>query len=120
MTSITVTTWLNERGWIMVPVTVCGVWGGNFVLSTIATTSTLSAGTASALDAFQCLSEADQGGLMLRGLTIGQQRLPDLPMRVSPAATISRVEGLLGLNFLRQFASVCFDVAGNTLTLDLP
>jgi hypothetical protein len=104
----------------MVPVTVCGIWHGHFVLSTIATTSAVSAGTASALDAFHCLSRHDQAGLVLRGLVVGQHRLPDLSVRVSPAATMTGVEGILGLDFLRQFTTIRFDVADGRLTLELP
>jgi hypothetical protein len=119
MASIVVSTWLNRRGWIMIPVTVCGWWRGDFVLNTIATSS-VSAGTATALDALQCLTRSAGGSHLLRGLTIGEARLPDLPVRVSPAATLTHVEGMLGLDFLRQFTSLRFDVPAGTLTLVLP
>jgi hypothetical protein len=120
MPAIVVSTWTNARGWIRVPVSVCGVWRGDFVLSTIASASSVSSGTASALDGFECLSGLNRREYVLRGLAIAGHLLPDLTVRVGLAATLVRVDGTLGLTFLNQFRSVHFDVFESTLTLELP
>jgi hypothetical protein len=102
----------------MIPVLICGVWRGEFLLNTFTPISSVSASTATILEAFQCFGSHADRGYLLQGLTIGGERLPDLRVRVSRAATLLDVDGMLGLNFLQQFATVRFDVDGGMLTLE--
>jgi hypothetical protein len=119
MATISTTVWFHPRGWLMVPVTVCGVWNGDFILNTFRPRSTVSAMTATVLNGFACMGHQGGRDYVLRGLMIGGGRLPDLEAQVSAAATLLGVEGMLGLNFLRQFARVEFDVDERVLTLEL-
>jgi hypothetical protein len=118
MARISVTTHNHPRGWIMVPVSICGVWRGHFMLNTFTPISGVSERTASVLEAFQCLGSVTGREHELRGLVIGGERLPNLVVRVSRAATILGVEGMLGLNFLNQFARIGYDAAERVLTLE--
>jgi hypothetical protein len=120
MPTVSVQTHTHPNGWIMVPISVCGVWHGEFLLNTFTPVSSVSPTTTTMLEAFRCLgSHADQRH-RLQGLIVGDVRLPDLPVRVSRAAALLDIEGMLGLNFLRQFTTVRFDVPSGTLTLELP
>lgn len=120
MPAIAVRTLAHPRGWILIPVTVCGIWHGHFMLNTFTPISSVSASTATMLEALQCFTPQASHGHLLRTLTIGGVPLPELPVRISRAATLLDVEGMLGLDFLRQFTAIRFDVPAGTLTLDLP
>jgi hypothetical protein len=120
MPEITVVTHVHPRGWIMVPVSICGVWRGEFMLNTFTPISAVSAGTATVLEAFRCLSAPTGRELVLEGLAIGGIGLPNLAVRVSRAATMLDVEGMLGLNFLNQFTHLHYDAAERTLRLEWP
>jgi hypothetical protein len=104
----------------MVPVSICGMWRGEFMLNTFTPISSVSASTATMLEAVQCLSERADQGHILQGLTVGSTRLPDLRVRVSRAATLLELEGMLGLDFFNQFAGVHYHRAERRLVLDLP
>lgn len=119
MPAISIQTQIHPKGWIMVPVSVCGVWYGHFMLNTFTPISSVSRATATTLEAFQCLRPRTNQGHVLSGLTIGDERFADLPVRVSRAATMLDVEGMLGLDFLRRFASIHFDLIERTLILEL-
>ncbi len=118
--SVSVRTEDHPNGWVMVPVTVCGLWQGHFLLNTFTPVSSVSRPTASILEAFQCFSLQTDQRYLLQGLTVGGERLTDLEVRISRAATLLGVEGMLGLDFLRRFTRVQFDVAERRLTLTLP
>jgi hypothetical protein len=119
MAAISTSLWFHPRGWVMVPVTVCGIWNGNFILNTFRPRSTVSAMTATVLNGFECIGHQSGRDYVLRGLMIGGERLPELDAQVSAATTLLGVEGMLGLNFFRQFSSVHLDVDQRTLTLEL-
>lgn len=50
----------------------------------------------------------------------GHPTLPDLRMRVLPRLTRLQIDGLLGLDFFRQFDRVCFQLAAMRLELTFP
>ena len=87
MVSVSVSTLDHARGWIMVPVSICGIWRGHFLLNTLTPVSSVSRQTATILEAFQCFRPLADRRYLLTGLTIGDQRLPALEVRVSRAAS---------------------------------
>jgi hypothetical protein len=54
----------------------------------------------------------------LSGISLQGRALPDLQVRVLPRLTRLRVDGLVELDFLRQFAAIHFYVATLRLVLD--
>jgi hypothetical protein len=118
MPDITVVTHVHPREWIMVPVSICGVWRGEVMFNTFTPISAVSAGTAAVLEAFRCFGTPTGRELVLEGLAIGGVRLPSLAVRVSRAATMLDVEGMLGLNFLNQYSHLHHDAAERTLRLE--
>jgi hypothetical protein len=65
MPTVSVQTHTHPNGWIMVPVSVCGVWHGEFMLTTFTPVSSVSPSTATMLEAFQCRGlQADQRHLL--------------------------------------------------------
>jgi hypothetical protein len=47
----------------------------------------------------------------------GKPALPDLTVRTLRKLTLLRIDGLLGLDFFRQFDRICFDFPTSSLTL---
>ena len=88
------------------------------MLNSFTPLSAVSARTASVLEAFHCLSPIAGREYEPRGVVIGGERLPDLVVRVSRAATMLDVERMLGLNFLNQFLRIGYDAADRVLSLE--
>ena len=51
---------------------------------------------------------------------VGRPALPDVSVRVLPRLSRLRVDGLLGLDFFRQFERVCFQLSQMRLELIFP
>lgn len=120
MPLISIQTRKHPRGWIVIPVSACNIWRGEFVLNTFRPVSLISSDTATILDGFQCLNAFGESRYLVDGLTIGGHPMSDLAVRISPAAGLVQVEGMLGLDFINRFRSIHFDVVDGRLTLELP
>lgn len=107
----------HARGWIVVPVVAGGMFTIRFVLNTGYLISAVNS-RAQAVLAVMGLLDPIGGRLhSLRNLTLAEQPLPDLEVRATPALGLIGVEGILGLNFLRQFDDVHFNLPSRRLTL---
>ena len=114
---IAVPTLLHARGWIVVPVRVGAIFELQFVLNTGFLSTAISARTRTVLSAMGHVGETRGRPHVLRNLTLAGRPIPDLPVRISPALSLLGVEGALGLDFLRQFRDVHFNLPSRRLTL---
>src|SRR5438094_9460920 len=107
--------------WIALPVTVMDVAELLMVLDTGSPVSAISPPVRDALLTSGLITPASDGAryLMTR-LTVHDQPLPDLVVRVLSRLERIRVNGLLGLDFLRQFEYVHFHVPSLQLVLQRP
>ena len=92
------------------------------VLDTGSPVSAVSPTVARDLHAVGLLSpRAVPGAFLISGLrareAVGQPALPDLTVRILPRLARLQIDGLLGLDFFRQFGRVCFHLS--TLRLEL-
>ena len=64
------------------------------------------------------LLQADRGvRFPLRELSIAGWSVPDIEVSVRPAATLLRVDGILGFDFFRKFTEIRFDTRTFVMTL---
>lgn len=81
--------------------------------------SGISASTRDDLTRRGLIEALDARRFRLRGLSIQEQAIPDLIVRVSPRATDVGAPGVLGLDFLGQYTDVHFNVPTMTMRLTL-
>ena len=89
----------------------------NFVLNACFLLSAISDGTRDTVSALGHLEHEGGRIYRLRDVTLAGRTLPDLPVHTSRAIALLGVEGILGLNLLRQFREIRFDVSSRLLTL---
>jgi hypothetical protein len=106
--------------WILVPLMVKGVRDLNMVLDTGAPFSSISDGTRDLLSAAGLLDHVQHNWYALRELSVQGQPIPDLLVHVSRRVSQAGAEGLMGLDFLRQFTDIHFHVPTLRLTLSTP
>ncbi len=106
--------------WILIPLVIRGGEAVNMVLDTGAPLSAISNDTRDTLIAAGLLEPLRGNWYTLRGLSIQGQPIADLMVRISSRVTQARAEGLLGLDFLRQFTEIHFHVPTLRLTLTPP
>ncbi|MGI8550710.1 MAG: hypothetical protein ACR2PL_07975 [Dehalococcoidia bacterium] len=114
---ITVHTEAHERGWIVVPTLVGGMFELRWILNTGHAMSSLSTATGAVLSALGHLDHMEGRNYRLRDVTLADQRVPDHQVRSGQAVNLLALEGILGLDFLRQFHDVHFNVPAGLLTL---
>ena len=104
--------------WITVNVVVAGTRTLSMVLDTGAPVSALSPHTGTILEARGLASpSSDPRVRVLRNLTIAGHSVPDLEVRLLARLDRIQVVGLLGLDFLRLFEDVHFNVPSLRLRL---
>ncbi|MGH2584290.1 MAG: hypothetical protein ACRDJE_05195 [Dehalococcoidia bacterium] len=118
---ISVQTWRHPRGWIIVPLLfpLSGrvPWNVDRMLNTGRPQSCLGQRARDALAAMGHITPSTRTAFTLHNARLGGVRLPDIAMRLSAGPTLLQLEGMLGLDFLEQFAEVRFDVRTLRLTL---
>ena len=115
----------NAASWVLIPITLNGLHSLSMVLDTGAPVSEISPDTAAELSGLGLLKEPVKPRYhhRLEDITTTQgQSLPPLDIVVLPRlarmkAVGIEVMGLLGLDFLILFASVCYDVDARRLVL---
>ena len=55
--------------------------------------------------------------VVIRGARIGDMRLTDFPMRLSAGPSLLGLEGIIGLDFLEQYAEARLDFRARRMTL---
>ena len=122
--SLSIQTYLhpNPRGsWITFTLTVAGTYDLAMVLDPGSPVSAISPGVRDELHGLGLLREGNRPRYYrLAPLTAARQSFPDLEVRVLPRLSQIQVAGLVGLDFLRQFAAVHFYVATLQLVLEYP
>ena len=107
--------------WITLPLTVGGLLHLDMVLDTGSPVSVISPKARDDLLGRQLLDPSTEGiRYRLAQLSVHEQPLPPLMVRVLPRLTRLQVDGLLGLDFLRLFEHVHFHVPTLQLVLELP
>ena len=112
---------LHSSGlWITVPLEVVGFGELTMVFDSGSPMSAISPEIRARLGGRGVVGEtAKPSTYRLTGLTAEGQSLPDLDVRVMPRLTRLQINGLIGLNYLGIFESICFDVPTLRLTLKL-
>ena len=109
-----------EFGWVMVPLFVAQIQL-RMMLNTGSPRSVISEAARDTLIQNELLPPQQLAGYTLTPVALAGQRISDLPVRVrGPVFARAHVDGMLGLDFLRQFTEIHFDVAAFRLTLTLP
>lgn len=107
--------------WITLPLMIGGNVSLWMVLDTGSPVSVISPLTQNVLAENGLLYPiGDAHRYLLQDSSIQGQALPDLPVRVLPRLARIQVDGLLGLDFLRTFKTVTFDIPTLRLTLTYP
>lgn len=120
MVRFTVDAYSHERfGWVVLPLQVHGV-NLNMVLNTGLPFSAISEGARDDLLGREILPPVTRSSYILTDVTMIGTPLSDLLVRVRRNLTQFEVDGILGLDFLRQFTEIHFEVASYRLTLTLP
>lgn len=101
----------------MLPLRVGGIVQLNMVLNTGLLISSISGQARQDLIMKELIPPVGGSGYLLTELTIAQHPVADLRVRVRPRVDQLRVDGILGLDFLRQFTDVHFHVPSFRLTL---
>jgi hypothetical protein len=121
VTELSIQTSLHRPNqWIIVPLLVDGRADLRMVLDTGAPFSAISEEIRDGLLAAGLLGTAGSRLYVLRNVEIQGQPIPDLPVLVSARVAQVGAQGVLGLNFLRQFTDVHFHVPTLRLTLTRP
>jgi hypothetical protein len=107
----------HQRGWLIVTFTVGALSALDCVVNPGYPVSAISLGTRDVLGALGHLEHTGGRLYRLLDLSLEGQALPNLHVRSSPAVDLLGVEGVIGLNFFRQFREVCFHVPSGRLTL---
>ncbi|HEY8836564.1 MAG TPA: hypothetical protein VIO16_02575 [Dehalococcoidia bacterium] len=96
----------HRDGYIIIP---CDVPDFNFdlVLHTGRPLSYLSVATYEGLSRAGAIDHIGRGIYRIQQLSMSEQRVPDLLVRVSAGPGILGFDGLLGLQFLQRFSRVC-------------
>jgi hypothetical protein len=112
----------NARGsWITFTVTVGGRFDLALVLDPGAPVSAISPTVRQELRSLGLLGNSSRPRYhRLTALTVQGQPFPELEVRVLPRLSQLEVDGLVGLDFLRQFAAIHFYVPTMRLVLEAP
>jgi hypothetical protein len=110
----------RTRWWILIPVTVMGQETIMMVLDTGSLLSAISEPTRQTLVAKGILDASSARLFVLRDVTIQDQQISDLTVRLSPRVTQVGAAGILGLDFLGRFSDIHFHVPTMRLTLTYP
>ena len=118
VTELTIQTRLHAvNWWIVIPVVILGIRELNMVLDTGAPFSAISDATYDLLVTAGLIERRTDNWCILRGLVVQGQPVPDQTVRVSRRVSQARAEGVLGLDFLRQYAEIRFYTQTLRLTL---
>ena len=115
--SISVDTESHPVGFIVVRFTVGAIYPLRLVLNTGFVMTCLTLSARDNLTAFGHLRDTGERFPVLHDLSLGGRPLAPLPVRVNAAVARIAPEGMLGLNFLRQFREIHFDTETGRLTL---
>jgi hypothetical protein len=122
--SLSIQTYLhpNPRGsWITFTLTLVGTYDLAMVLDPGSPVSAINPAVRDELRGLGLLREGSRSRYyQLTPLTVERQPFPDLEVRALPRLSQLQIEGLIGLDFLRQFAAVHFYVATLQLVLEYP
>ena len=121
---LSIQTWLhpNPLGrWITFPLTLDGSHTLQIVLDPGSPVSAISPHAESDLASRNLLLPGrTHRSYRLTGLTTQGQPLPDMDVRILPRLTRLQIDGLVGLDYLFQFRSICFYTATFQLVLEYP
>ena len=122
--SIVVRLYRDTNGFLMVPCTVEVSSGAasmpyrfDLVLNTGRPLSNLSLEVRDVLAGLDVLDEIAPQLYRIRGVRMSEQPVPPLIARASRGPRLLGFDGMLGLQFLDQFAEVCYDRAAGLLRL---
>jgi len=107
----------DPRGLILVPFKVGDLYELPLVLNTGYVTSCISVGVRDVLSALGHLRQTGRNAYLLDDLSFEGHSVAALEVRVNRAVGLIGLEGILGLNFLNRYRTVCFDVDALRLTL---
>jgi hypothetical protein len=97
-------------GWVMLTLGIVGSDKFDLVLNTGLPASGMSAAMRDKLIMSEVLPPLDARSYVLPGLSLDGNSIPDLLVRVRPRLAQLGVDGTLGLDFLRQFTNIEFNV----------
>jgi hypothetical protein len=111
----------HPRGWIIVRFTLPLVgrlpWNLDLMLNTGRPQSALSRTTYRTLDILGLVEPLSGPGTTIRNARMGGVAMPDIPMRISAGPAWLGLEGMLGLDYLSQFAEMRLNFETPRLTL---
>jgi hypothetical protein len=111
----------HPRGWYVVALTVPLAGQMTFevhlMLNTGRPQSAISLGTLRLLRAVGFIAQDAGPRFVIRDARLGNVRVADIPMRLSAGPRLLDVEGMLGLDFLEQYAHARIDFRARRLTL---
>jgi hypothetical protein len=111
----------HSRGWLLVPVRVPllpgSVWELKLMLNTGRPQSAIDARLGTVLAAAGLIEPLGGAAYRLNRPIVQGQALPPLVLRVSAGPSLLRLDGMLGLDFLDQFAGMHLDMRSLRLTL---
>lgn len=117
---LSVRTWSHPRyGWIIIPLEVGGLFTLAMVLSTSSPLSYIRRSASETLAAVGLARDTGENRCVLRDVSIHGQTIPDLPVRIRQGV-FPTTDGILGLDLLRQFSDIHFNVPTLRLTLTDP
>ena len=106
----------EERRWLVVPLSL----GPDHILEMLpnlfAARSTISQRALDELRSNGLIASGDSP-FVLRDLRIVGQPVPDVAVHVGTAASILRVDGILGYDFVQQFSRIIFETRTRWVTL---
>jgi hypothetical protein len=105
--------------WLTVPLHLAGQFTLDMVLDTGSPLSGISYLTRDVLARQDLLVPVGPRRYLLRDLTIENQPIPDLVVRLSQRASAVGIDGMLGLDFLNRFSDIHLNVPTLWLTLRL-
>ena len=111
----------HPRGWLILPVTVPLVRQAGLdvylMLNTGRPQSAISRDTLRFLTVLGHITSTTGSHFVLGNARLGNTALPEIPVRLSAGPGLLGLEGMLGLDFLEQFAEVRLDFTALRLTL---
>ena len=111
----------HDRGWVMIPLIVPlqpGVgWQLELVLNTGRPQSVLSRSLGNALSSLGLLHQRDRRQYVLRDPVADGRPVRGLVLRLSAGPALLDLDGMIGLDFLDQFAEVRLNTRSLRLTL---
>lgn len=118
---LTIQTHRHDRGWLMIPLSVPlqpGVgWQLDMMLNTGRPQSVLSRPLGNALLSLGLLQRRDRQHYVLRDPLADGRPFPSLMLRLSTGPALLDLDGMIGLDFLEQFAEVRLNTRSLRLTL---